>query len=45
MAKFKNESEKHFSFVILKMTILLLAELLNFYFFLLLIIGNSFLKL
>ena len=30
VAKFKNESEKHFSFVILKMTILLLAELLNF---------------
>ena len=45
MAKFKNELQKHFSFVILKMTILLLAELLNFYFFLLLIIGNSFLKL
>ena len=30
MAKFKNESEKHFSFVILEMNILLLAELLNF---------------
>ena len=30
MAKFKIELQKHFSFVILKMTILLLAELLNF---------------